>query len=164
MAAAEVEETIRRLSSHKGVEGILVSTYDGVALKSTLSAELSTMYAGLMSQLVLKARGAVRTIDAEVRRAGGRLRGGGAAGGWAVCCDTTTFLVDFSRLFTASFVRSSFTPRDAQNDLVFLRARTRKHEVMIAPGEGYVLVVRFLVARGLAYMRCPHPLAPIMNE
>jgi len=66
MASAEVEETIRRLSSHKGVEGIVISTYEGVALKSTLSAELTTRYAGLMSQLVLKARGAVRTIDAEV--------------------------------------------------------------------------------------------------
>ena len=67
MAAAEVEETIRRLSSHKGVEGIVISTYEGVALKSTLSAELTAKYAGLMSQLVLKARGSVRTIDAEVR-------------------------------------------------------------------------------------------------
>jgi hypothetical protein len=34
-----------------------------------------------------------------------------------------------------------FTP---QNDLIFLRARTRKHEIMVAPGEGYVLVVRSL--------------------
>ncbi len=66
MASAEVEETIRRLSSHKGVEGIVISTYEGVALKSTLPADLTTRYAGLMSQLVLKARGAVRTIDAEV--------------------------------------------------------------------------------------------------
>ena len=80
MASAEVEETIRRLSSHKGVEGIVISTYEGVALKSTLSAELTTRYAGLMSQLVLKARGAVRTIDAEVRARGSHWLGG--AGGW----------------------------------------------------------------------------------
>jgi hypothetical protein len=81
MASAEVEETIRRLSSHKGVEGIVISTYEGVALRSTLSAELTTRYAGLMTQLVLRARGAVRTIDAEVRGAAcGR---GSAAGGAA---------------------------------------------------------------------------------
>lgn len=67
MAALEVEETIRRLSSHKGVEGIVISSYEGVALKSTLSKDLTTKYAGLMSQLVVKARGVVRTIDAEVR-------------------------------------------------------------------------------------------------
>jgi len=28
-----------------------------------------------------------------------------------------------------------------QDDLVFLRARTKRHEIMVAPGEGYVLVV-----------------------
>lgn len=80
MASAEVEETIRRLSSHKGVEGIVISTYEGVALRSTLSAELTTRYAGLMTQLVLRARGAVRTIDAEVR---GCSLWGGARGRWA---------------------------------------------------------------------------------
>ena len=31
-----------------------------------------------------------------------------------------------------------------QDDLVFLRARTKKHEIMVAPGDGYVLVVSFL--------------------
>ena len=78
MASAEVEETIRRLSSHKGVEGIVISTYEGVALRSTLSAELTTRYAGLMTQLVLRARGAVRTIDAEVSWL--QARGSGARG------------------------------------------------------------------------------------
>ena len=92
MAAIEVEETIRRIASHKGVEGIIISNFEGVALKSTLSRELTAQYAGLMSQLVTKARSVVRTIDAE-------------------------------------------------DDLVFLRARTKKHEVMVAPGDGYVLVV-----------------------
>ena len=81
MASAEVEETIRRLSSHKGVEGIVISTYEGVALKSTLPADLTTRYAGLMSQLVLKARGAVRTIDAEVSCAQGPWQGCGVGAG-----------------------------------------------------------------------------------
>jgi len=67
MAALEVEETIRRISSHKGVEGILITSYEGVSLKSTLPKDLTSKYSGLMTQLVLKARGAVRTIDAEVR-------------------------------------------------------------------------------------------------
>ena len=93
MAAIEVEETIKRIASHKGVEGIIISNFEGVALKSTLSKELTTQYAGLMAQLVTKARSVVRTIDPE-------------------------------------------------DDLVFLRARTKKHEVMVAPGDGYVLVVR----------------------
>lgn len=93
MAAIEVEETIRRIASHKGVEGIVVCNLDGVSLKSTLSKELSTQYAGLMTQLATKARSVLRTIDAD-------------------------------------------------DDLVFLRARTKKHEVMVAPGDGYMLIVR----------------------
>ena len=77
--AAEVEETIKRIASHKGapqadasqppllcntlalvtaccplmllagVEGILICNYDGVALKSTLGKELTAKYAGVAS-------------------------------------------------------------------------------------------------------------------
>lgn len=99
MAAIEVEETIRRIASHKGVEGIVVCNFEGVSLKSTLSKELSTQYAGLMAQLVVKARSVLRTIDTD-------------------------------------------------DDLVFLRARTKKHEVMIAPGDGYLLIVRVVCGLG----------------
>ena len=67
MASAAVEETIKRICTHKGVEGVLVSNSEGIALKSTLSAALTTKYAGLMSHLVVKARSVVRDIDAEVR-------------------------------------------------------------------------------------------------
>ena len=63
-----------------------------LALKSTMSRELTTQYAGLFVQLILKARGVVRSIDAE-------------------------------------------------NDLVFLRVRTKKHEVLVAPDSAYVLLV-----------------------
>jgi hypothetical protein len=44
--ASEVEETLKRIRSHRGVEGILIVNNDGIALKSTLSAELTTQYAG----------------------------------------------------------------------------------------------------------------------
>ncbi len=74
------------------MEGILIFNYEGVALKSTMSRELTTQYAGLFVQLILKARGVVRSIDAE-------------------------------------------------NDLVFLRVRTKKHEVLVAPDSAYVLLV-----------------------
>jgi len=50
------------------VEGIIICNYEGVALKSTLTPAMTAKYAGLLSQLVVKARGAIRTLDAEVRR------------------------------------------------------------------------------------------------
>jgi len=90
--AAEVEETIKRISSHKGVQGILVANFEGVALKSTLPPALAAQYAGLFSTLVAKARSTVRSLDAD-------------------------------------------------NDLVFLRVRTKKHEVMVAPDREFILVV-----------------------
>ena len=89
---ADVDDTIKRIASHKGVEGILIFNYEGVALKSTMSRELTTQYAGLFVQLILKARGVVRSIDAE-------------------------------------------------NDLLFLRVRTKNHEVLVAPDKDYVLLV-----------------------
>ena len=47
MAEANVvEETIKRLSAHKGVEGILMLTGDGIVIRSTLDSTLSTQYAG----------------------------------------------------------------------------------------------------------------------
>ncbi len=49
--ASEVEETLKRIRSHRGVEGILIVNNDGVALKSTLSAELTSQYASLFSQV-----------------------------------------------------------------------------------------------------------------
>jgi len=74
------------------VEGILIFNYEGVALKSTMTRELTTQYAGLFVQLIVKARSVVRSVD-------------------------TT------------------------NDLLFLRVRTKKHEVLVAPDKEYVLLV-----------------------
>lgn len=83
--AAEVEETLKRIRSHRGVEGILIINNDGVALKSTMSAEQTAQYSAEMSRLCAMARSSVRTLDSG-------------------------------------------------NDLTFLRIRSKKHEVMVAPG------------------------------
>ncbi len=65
-AATEVDDTIKRIASHKGVEGIVVCNTEGVPLKSTLSKELTGKYSGLFVQLITKARSLVRTVDPEV--------------------------------------------------------------------------------------------------
>lgn len=62
--------------------------YDGVALKSTLPKDVTAKYAGLFSQLIVKTRSVVRTIDAEVGALDGRggveaLSKGWARGGWS---------------------------------------------------------------------------------
>lgn len=69
----------------------MILNFEGVALKSTMTPSATSKYAGLLAQLVTKARSVVRTIDAD-------------------------------------------------NDVTFLRVRTRKHEILIAPDREYLLV------------------------
>ncbi|GBF97800.1 dynein light chain roadblock-type 2 [Raphidocelis subcapitata] len=92
---AAVEETFKRLQSHRGVLGVLVVNGDGIAIRSTFDNETTVAYAALVSGFTVKARRAVRQLDAD-------------------------------------------------NELRFLRIRSRKHEIMVAPeferGE-YALVV-----------------------
>ncbi|XP_053552745.1 dynein light chain roadblock-type 1-like [Bombina bombina] len=82
---ADVEETLKRIQSQKGVQGIIIVNSEGIPIKSTLDNPTTMQYAGLMHQLVMKARGSIRDID-------------------------------------------------PQNDLTFLRIRSKKNEIMIAPG------------------------------
>jgi dynein light chain roadblock-type len=57
-----------------------------------MTRELTTQYAGLFVQLIVKAKSVVRSVDAT-------------------------------------------------NDLLFLRVRTKKHEVLVAPDKEYILLV-----------------------
>lgn len=91
-----VEDTLRRLSAHKGVQGILVATAEGVPIRTTFEPELASQYAGLVSCLSQKARLMVRDLALD-------------------------------------------------DELQFLRVRTKRQEIMIAPGyerdQQYFLVV-----------------------
>ncbi|XP_041985518.1 dynein light chain roadblock-type 2 [Aricia agestis] len=90
--ANEAEETVRKLSMHKGVVGIIVVNGEGIPIKTTLDNRTSVQYAGLMSALVEKGRSVVRDLDPT-------------------------------------------------NDLTFLRIRSRKHEIMVAPDKDFILIV-----------------------
>ncbi|XP_053309054.1 dynein light chain roadblock-type 1 [Spea bombifrons] len=89
---ADVEETLKRIQSQKGVQGIIIVNSEGIPIKSTMDNPSTVQYAGLMHQLVMKARSSVRDID-------------------------------------------------AQNDLTFLRIRSKKNEIMVAPDKDYFLIV-----------------------
>jgi dynein light chain roadblock-type len=95
---AAVEETFKRLQSHKGVLGVIIINSDGIAIRSTLDNDLTVQYAALMSQFTVKARAVVKNMDPD-------------------------------------------------NDLKFVRIRSKKHEIMIAPEfektrEYYLVVVQ----------------------
>lgn len=90
--SSEVEETLKRIQSHKGVKGVLIMNSEGVPIRSNLPAEETENYTALVSQLAYKANSVVRVLD-----------------------DT--------------------------DELAFLRVRSKKHEIMIAPDKEYILVV-----------------------
>ncbi|CAG5073833.1 hypothetical protein G9C98_001756 [Cotesia typhae] len=92
LQAQEVEETMKRIQSHKGVVGTIVVNSEGIPIKSTLDNTTTVQYAGLISQLSDKARSVVRDLDPT-------------------------------------------------NDLTFLRIRSKKHEVMVAPDKEFILIV-----------------------
>ncbi|XP_023795861.1 dynein light chain roadblock-type 1 [Cyanistes caeruleus] len=89
---AEVEETLKRIQSQKGVQGIIVVNAEGIPIKSTIDNTTTIQYAGLMHSFIMKARSTVRDID-------------------------------------------------PQNDLTFLRIRSKKNEIMVAPDKDYFLIV-----------------------
>nr|XP_020662161.1 dynein light chain roadblock-type 1 [Pogona vitticeps] len=91
-SGAEVEETLKRIQSQKGVQGIIVVNSEGIPIKSTMDNSTTMQHAGLMHNLIMKARGTVRDID-------------------------------------------------PQNDLTFLRIRSKKNEIMVAPDKDYFLIV-----------------------
>lgn len=62
----EVEETLRRLKEHKGVQGVVIVNQDGIPIRTTLKQEETVQYAGLITQLCSKARSAVRELDPGV--------------------------------------------------------------------------------------------------
>uniref|UniRef100_A0A4X2LU79 Dynein light chain roadblock-type 1 n=1 Tax=Vombatus ursinus TaxID=29139 RepID=A0A4X2LU79_VOMUR len=93
---AEVEETLKRIQSQKGVQGIIVVNSEGIPIKSTMDNSTTMQYANLMHSFILKARGTVRDID-------------------------------------------------PQNDLTFLRIRSKKNEIMVAPGGSFYFFLPCLV-------------------
>ncbi|KAI9597690.1 hypothetical protein BDF19DRAFT_434175 [Syncephalis fuscata] len=89
-----IEETVDRIASRKGVHGVVILNRQGMAVRSTLPIDMTRQYAHLLNGLVQQTRNVVQDLDSE-----------------------------------------------NQNDLTFLRIRTKKHEIMVAPGPEYLLVV-----------------------
>ena len=60
---SEVEDTIKRMEQHKGVEGVIILSHDGIPIRSTLDNDKTISYAALITQLTEKAASVVRELD-----------------------------------------------------------------------------------------------------
>ncbi len=114
--AAEVEETLKRLVAHKGVIGTIIVNSDGIPIKSTLDNHTTTQ---------------VSTQEKE------RIEG--------TVSYTISFLcyLQYSGLLNqlVDQAKTMFKEIDSSNDLTFMRLRTKKHEIMVAPDRDYLLIV-----------------------
>mmetsp|Transcript_2257 Transcript_2257/g.6715 ORF Transcript_2257/g.6715 Transcript_2257/m.6715 type:complete len:98 (-) Transcript_2257:41-334(-) len=61
--SSEVEETLKRIQSHKGVKGVIITSAEGVPIRSNLDDEETNTHAALLSQLAMKAASVVRCLD-----------------------------------------------------------------------------------------------------
>ena len=59
----EIEETLRRISSHRGVKGVIICNSEGAPIRSNLPEDEEQTYSALISQLTSKANSVVRTLD-----------------------------------------------------------------------------------------------------
>ncbi|KAF8363198.1 dyrb-1 [Pristionchus pacificus] len=60
---SDVEETIKRIQSQKGVVGVIVMDNAGRAIRSTLDDEQTAQYSALLQTLCERAKGAIRELD-----------------------------------------------------------------------------------------------------
>ncbi|KAJ1834657.1 hypothetical protein IWW55_003663 [Coemansia sp. RSA 2706] len=88
----DIDETISRLESKKGVESVTVLTKDGRVIRTTATPEQGEVQAKLLSRLAADAAGIVEELE-------------------------------------------------PQDELSFLRIRTKRHELMVALDRSYLLVV-----------------------
>ncbi len=63
---SEIEETLKRIVQHKGVEGFVIVNNEGIPIRSNFDNEKKTQYAALITQLAAKARSAVRELNPTV--------------------------------------------------------------------------------------------------
>ncbi|PAA76867.1 hypothetical protein BOX15_Mlig016622g2, partial [Macrostomum lignano] len=102
--AMDVEETFRRLQSHKSVIGVLVVSQDGVPIRSSFPDRDQTQrYCSMAQQLAQGARATLAACDSP-------LIGDSGAG-------------------------------SIGSELVFLRLRTKRGELLVAPDRDFLLAV-----------------------
>jgi dynein light chain roadblock-type len=66
--SSEVEETLKRIQSHRGVKGVLILNQEGIPIRSNLNQEDTDTYAALISQLNFKVMSVVMMIWANASR------------------------------------------------------------------------------------------------
>jgi dynein light chain roadblock-type len=63
---SDIEETLKRIQSHKGVVGIVIVNHEGIPIRTTLDNNETAQYSALITQLTAKAKSTIRDLDPQV--------------------------------------------------------------------------------------------------
>ncbi|XP_044049638.1 dynein light chain roadblock-type 2 isoform X1 [Siniperca chuatsi] len=116
---AEVEETLKRIEAHKGVIGTIVVNAEGEPKSTTVFSDMFTTQSDCKGYSFIFSGIPIRTtLDNS----------------------TTVQYAGLLRQLTMK-ARSTVRDIDPQNDLTFLRIRSKKHEILVAPENDFLLIV-----------------------
>lgn len=90
--SALVEEVFNKINTHKGIEGIILSDFEGVPIKTTFTDDQITYFYSTSASIFIKR-----------------------------CKNVVTELIE--------------------EDLTFIRIRTKQNEIMIAPGNFNIILI-----------------------
>jgi predicted regulator of Ras-like GTPase activity (Roadblock/LC7/MglB family) len=141
----ELQETVSRLSSHKGVEAVIILNRDGDILAESSSSSLialASAAAGSSSSQQQQQQdqegssSSLGGVDADTSSSGGVATATATATG----ASTATTARSVNQLLrTATAYIRSLSPDD---EVSFVQIRTQQHrEIYISPHHGYVLAV-----------------------
>ncbi|NXL55655.1 DLRB2 protein, partial [Chordeiles acutipennis] len=61
----ELEESLKRIQAQRGVVAMMIVNAEGIPIRTTIDNSTTVLYAGLLQELIKKARSTVRHIDPE---------------------------------------------------------------------------------------------------
>lgn len=139
--ASEVEECVKRLVAHKGIQSIVVINYEGIPIR-TFPTAMEHMDAvrvcGVFMPLVTKVRAAAIATQSSTTK-GTRVppsaRDRRTTRARAARFSATRWRC--ARAQTKKFVKEL----DNQNEFTHMRIRTKKNETLVYPEKDYLLVV-----------------------
>ncbi|MED6287253.1 hypothetical protein CHARACLAT_014519 [Characodon lateralis] len=62
---ADIEEILKRIQSHSGVEGAIIATSEGIIMRSTLEEQITVQYVALIQPLLMKTKKTLQDMDSE---------------------------------------------------------------------------------------------------
>ena len=140
--SSEVEETVKRIVAHKGVQSVVIVDKEGIPIRTfpaTMEHTMAVAHAALLVPLITKVRAAAllllavhRTATAPPTRPPARR---------ARTHRARPHLFIFAVWCAAAQTKKFIKELDSTNDMTHMRIRSVKSEMLVYPEKDYFIVV-----------------------